>query len=292
MALPSSGQISLNQVNVELGNSGTAQIDMNSSAVRGLFDISSGEIEMADGYGKSNIAVEYITTKASSESNSTSTSFTMPTGIQAGDILVMAQATSVNSTTGFPGPQDGYGSGFTKAPSGQAGGTTRQLLYTAYAPTFYGITDILISYKLASSSDSGATISGFQASNAYGGSDSCTTKRQLFVFRQSNSGTLTALQAHAGQYNTPNSVSASISPNTNTAHAGVVVYISSGSSQSATLSGASYDTTIATSGGATTTATLFFGAWTADPGVGTVSITAPSSSSNANALTISSYGKV
>ena len=52
MALPSSGQISLNDVNVELGNSGTAQIDMNSAAVRGLFGIASGEIEMSDGYGK------------------------------------------------------------------------------------------------------------------------------------------------------------------------------------------------------------------------------------------------
>lgn len=54
MALPASGQISLNDVNVELGNSGTAQIDMNSAAVRGLFGISSGEIEMSDGYGKAN----------------------------------------------------------------------------------------------------------------------------------------------------------------------------------------------------------------------------------------------
>ena len=59
MALPASGQISLNQVNVELGLSGTAQIDMNSSAVRGLFDIASGEIEMSDGYGKSNYATGY-----------------------------------------------------------------------------------------------------------------------------------------------------------------------------------------------------------------------------------------
>ena len=54
MALPSSGQITLNEVNVELGNSGTAYIEMNSSAVRGLFGIASGEIEMADGHGKSN----------------------------------------------------------------------------------------------------------------------------------------------------------------------------------------------------------------------------------------------
>lgn len=54
MPLPGSGQITLNQVNVELGNSGTAQIDMNSSAVRSLFGIASGEIKMSDGHGKSN----------------------------------------------------------------------------------------------------------------------------------------------------------------------------------------------------------------------------------------------
>lgn len=54
MALPSSGQITLNQVNVELGLSGTAQISMNDSAVRTLFDVASGEIEMSDGYGKAN----------------------------------------------------------------------------------------------------------------------------------------------------------------------------------------------------------------------------------------------
>lgn len=56
MTLPASGQITLNQVNVELGNSGTAQIGMNDAAVRGLFGIASGEIEMSDGYGKSNVA--------------------------------------------------------------------------------------------------------------------------------------------------------------------------------------------------------------------------------------------
>ena len=56
MALPASGQITMNQVNVELGNSGTAQISMNDADVRGLFGIASGEIEMADGYGQSNVA--------------------------------------------------------------------------------------------------------------------------------------------------------------------------------------------------------------------------------------------
>jgi hypothetical protein len=53
MALPSSGSISLNQVNVELGNSGSASINMNSSAIRGLFGVSSGAISMSNGHGKS-----------------------------------------------------------------------------------------------------------------------------------------------------------------------------------------------------------------------------------------------
>jgi len=53
MTLPASGAISLNDVNVELGLSATAQISMNDAAVRGLFDVPSGAISMSDGYGKS-----------------------------------------------------------------------------------------------------------------------------------------------------------------------------------------------------------------------------------------------
>ena len=53
MALQTSGQISLNDVNVELGNSGTAQIGLGDTDVRDLFGIASGEIEIADGYGAS-----------------------------------------------------------------------------------------------------------------------------------------------------------------------------------------------------------------------------------------------
>ena len=55
MALPSSGAISLNNVNVELGNSGTANINMGSADVRDLFDVASGSITMADGYGASSV---------------------------------------------------------------------------------------------------------------------------------------------------------------------------------------------------------------------------------------------
>jgi hypothetical protein len=61
MTLPASGAISLNNVNVELGLSGTASINMGSAAVRGLFGVASGAISMSDGYGKSN---EFILTSA------------------------------------------------------------------------------------------------------------------------------------------------------------------------------------------------------------------------------------
>lgn len=55
MALPASGAISLNNVNVELGLSGTATISMNDAAVRTLFAKSGSgtTISMSDGYGKS-----------------------------------------------------------------------------------------------------------------------------------------------------------------------------------------------------------------------------------------------
>jgi hypothetical protein len=57
MALPASGQISLNDVNVELGNSATAQIGLGDAAVRGLFGVASGQISMSDGYGKASETV-------------------------------------------------------------------------------------------------------------------------------------------------------------------------------------------------------------------------------------------
>ncbi len=54
MALQSSGQISLNNVNVELGRSGSQQISMNESVVRTLAAVLSGAISFSNFWGKSN----------------------------------------------------------------------------------------------------------------------------------------------------------------------------------------------------------------------------------------------
>jgi Concanavalin A-like lectin/glucanases superfamily len=52
MSLPSSGAISMSQVDTELGLSSTAQISLNDTAVRTLFGIASGQIDLNTGHGK------------------------------------------------------------------------------------------------------------------------------------------------------------------------------------------------------------------------------------------------
>lgn len=54
MALPSSGPISLDDVNIELGSPSGTTRSMNDSSLRSLFGVSSGAIAMSDGRGKSN----------------------------------------------------------------------------------------------------------------------------------------------------------------------------------------------------------------------------------------------
>jgi len=68
MALPAAGNsISLQQVNVELGETGTDAINMGGSAVRGLFGVAEGAIDMSDGFGKSSEIG--ITASAASSAN-------------------------------------------------------------------------------------------------------------------------------------------------------------------------------------------------------------------------------
>lgn len=55
MALPSSGPISLNDINIELGLASGRQISLNDPNVRSFLQVASGQISLNSGYGKSNI---------------------------------------------------------------------------------------------------------------------------------------------------------------------------------------------------------------------------------------------
>lgn len=63
MTLQSSGAISFQEINVELGRTATATISLNDAAVRKLLGKESGTISMQDAYGKSN-EIRFINTVA------------------------------------------------------------------------------------------------------------------------------------------------------------------------------------------------------------------------------------
>ena len=66
MALPSSGSISLGQVNTELGVSATATRSLGDTTTRNLFGVASGAISMSNGYGKAN---QFAFTISSNQTN-------------------------------------------------------------------------------------------------------------------------------------------------------------------------------------------------------------------------------
>jgi hypothetical protein len=55
MALPSSGSISMSQINTELTNSSTATLNLGATTVRNLFEVLSGSIKFSNGYGKTRV---------------------------------------------------------------------------------------------------------------------------------------------------------------------------------------------------------------------------------------------
>ena len=103
MALQTSGQISLNDVNVELGNSGTAQIDMGGSAVRGLFGVASGQIAMSNGYGKANAFTFTISSNTQEANLSTLATSAGWNGSDAVDVTVNSGVYLWANSTSNPG---------------------------------------------------------------------------------------------------------------------------------------------------------------------------------------------
>lgn len=109
MPLPSSGPISLNDVNVELGLAGTTSISMNSNIVRVLFAVptDASSISMSNGYGKANV----LTLNVPSQNNLNLRTFAVANGGSAytkfvfnitGNIGSTSTAAALNTGTGWP----------------------------------------------------------------------------------------------------------------------------------------------------------------------------------------------
>ena len=87
MATPA-GQIGLSDVNTELGNSSTAQINMNNASLRSLAGVPSGQISMSDPQGKSN-EIQLIGQSAELTRAAGTTTYPLPAGSQEGDWAIM-----------------------------------------------------------------------------------------------------------------------------------------------------------------------------------------------------------
>lgn len=131
MALPSSGSISLGQVNTELGVSATATRSLGETTTRNLFGVSSGAISMSQGYGKAN---QFAFTISSNVSNANLRTLAVNAGWNQSSKVVATIASGVYvsaSSTGnvgltidgsFPGGVELVNNGYITGMGGNGGG--------------------------------------------------------------------------------------------------------------------------------------------------------------------------
>jgi hypothetical protein len=124
MTLPASGQISINQVNVELGVAGTTQRSFNDGLVRTLFAVASGAISMSNGYGKANTLP--VTPGSNTFTTAGTTSWTIP-NFNTMTVYGFGAGASGGSYSGFGTPASGTSTSFgvyLSATGGRYGGYT------------------------------------------------------------------------------------------------------------------------------------------------------------------------
>lgn len=135
MTLPVSGAISFNNINVELGVSGTTQASLGQSSYRTLAGVASGTISMSNFYGKSN---QFAFTISSNQTNANLASLATAAGWNGSSKVVATIASGVyisSNSTGtpaltvngsFPGGVELINNGYIigRGGNGGAGGST------------------------------------------------------------------------------------------------------------------------------------------------------------------------
>jgi hypothetical protein len=130
MTLPASGAISFNDINVELGVSGTTQASLNQASYRTLAGVPSGAISLSDFYGKANA---FAFTISSNQTNanlrtlavnagwnqSTKVVATIGSGVQISSTSTGTPALTVNGS--FPGGVELINSGVIVGRGGAGG---------------------------------------------------------------------------------------------------------------------------------------------------------------------------
>lgn len=144
MALPASGPISFNDINVELGVSGTTQASLGQTSYRTLAGVASGQISMSNFYGKSNafsFTISTNQTNANLRSLAVSAGWNQSTKVIAtinSGVYVSSNSTGTPGLTvngSFPGGVDLINNGFIIGMGGAGGAGSAT---DAYAGTQIG----------------------------------------------------------------------------------------------------------------------------------------------------------